>query len=146
MNKTFDLKRVLTPLVVTIFLGLSMTGCGSDTGSSTNTPASNTSTTSASPKSAEPAASPKSSETTASTSGDKIGVPECDEYITKYEACIKSKVPEASRAQMLAAFDAARKGYKAAAATPQGKATLAQSCTAALNASKQATSAYGCSW
>src|SRR5262245_50730836 len=34
--------------------------------------------------------------TTASTStGDKIGVPECDEYIEKVEACLNSKVPEA---------------------------------------------------
>ncbi len=34
-----------------------------------------------------------------SDSGGKIGVPECDEFITAYEACISKNVPEAARAQ-----------------------------------------------
>ncbi len=65
--------------------------------------------------------------TTTESMGDKIGVPECDEYIAKYEACIKGKVPEAARAAMQSSFDTARKSWKDMAATTQGKAGLASS-------------------
>ena len=41
---------------------------------------------------------PATTTTTASTSDGKIGIPECDEFIAKYEACT-NKVPEIVRAQ-----------------------------------------------
>ena len=31
---------------------------------------------------------------TASSSAGKVGVPECDDYIAKYDACVSGKVPE----------------------------------------------------
>jgi len=83
---------------------------------------------------------------TASTSGDKIGVPECDEYIAKYEACVNSKVPEAMRATVKGSMETARKMWRDAAATPQGKAGLAQACKQALETAKTSMSSYGCSW
>ncbi|HST51542.1 MAG TPA: hypothetical protein VLJ61_05975 [Pyrinomonadaceae bacterium] len=79
-------------------------------------------------------------------SGDKIGVPECDDYIAKYEACVDSKVPETMRATVKASMETARKQWKDLAATPQGKAGLAQACKAATDTAKQAMSSYGCSW
>jgi hypothetical protein len=79
-------------------------------------------------------------------SGDKIGVPECDDYIAKYEACVDSKVPESMRATVKASMETARKQWKDLAATPQGKAGLAQACKAATDTAKQAMSSYGCSW
>ena len=79
------------------------------------------------------------------TSGS-IGVPECDEYITKYEACINEHVPEAQRAQLRAVFENTRRAWRDAAQTPQGRAGLAQGCKAALDAAKQQTAAYGCRW
>lgn len=111
-------------------------GGGSNTANTSNTAASNTaaSNTAASNTSA------------ASTSGDKIGVAECDEYIAKYEACLNSKVPEAMRATYKGAFETARKMWRDAAATPQGKAGLAQACRTALDQAKQAFNSYGCSW
>src|SRR5437588_686465 len=36
---------------------------------------------------------------TMASTGEKIGVPECDDFIAKYDACVSSKVPEAARAQ-----------------------------------------------
>src|ERR1700749_1187164 len=79
-------------------------------------------------------------------SGDKIGVPECDDYIAKYEACVDSKVPETMRATVKASMETARKQWKDLAAPPQGKAGLAQACKAATDTAKQAMSSYGCSW
>src|ERR1700748_1390815 len=83
---------------------------------------------------------------TTTASGDKIGVPECDDYIAKYEACVNSKVPETMRATVKASMETARKQWKDLAATPQGKAGLAQACKAATDTAKQAMTSYGCSF
>lgn len=77
--------------------------------------------------------------------GDKIGIPECDEYIEKYTKCISDKVPEAARGSMKDAMDASAKAWKEAAAGP-GKDGLAAACKGALDAAKQATAAMGCEW
>ena len=77
------------------------------------------------------------------TSGDSVGVAECDEYIAKLDACM-SKVPEAQRAMVKTNLDTMRKTWKEAASTPQGKAGLTTGCKAALDAAKQSYS-Y-CAW
>jgi hypothetical protein len=82
---------------------------------------------------------------TATTSGDKIGVPECDEYIAKVEACL-AKVPPAGQPAVKTSLDAMRKSWRDAAATPQGKAGLAAGCKQALETAKTTYSSYGCSW
>jgi len=83
---------------------------------------------------------------TTAAAGDKIGVAECDDYIAKYEACVKSKVPEAMRATYQGAFETSRRMWRDAAATPQGRAGLAQACKTAHEQAKQAFNSYGCSW
>jgi hypothetical protein len=83
---------------------------------------------------------------TTTASGDKRGVAECDEYIQKYEACVNSKVPEAMRASVKGSMETARKMWKDAAATPQGKAGLATACKQALETAKSSMGSYGCSW
>jgi hypothetical protein len=65
--------------------------------------------------------------------GDKIGIQECDDYITKMEACM-AKDP-ATKTASEAGFKQTRDAWKAAAA--QGgaaKDALKQGCTAALQA------------
>jgi len=91
------------------------------------------------PTVAKPAAS------TTATSG-KIGVPECDEYLAKVDACVSSKVPEAMRAQYKAAMESNRKAWLQAAATPQGKAGLATACKQATEAAKTAYKTYNCTF
>jgi len=84
---------------------------------------------------------------TASTSaGDKIGVPECDDYIAKYESCVRSKVPETMRAQMESTLKTARDNWKKAAETPQGKGTLAAVCKQANDAAAASMKAWGCTF
>jgi chromosome segregation ATPase len=65
---------------------------------------------------------------------DSIGVPECDEYITKYRECIDDKMPQATRETALKALDASVDAWKQAAATPLGKEALAEACKTALEA------------
>jgi hypothetical protein len=77
--------------------------------------------------------------------GDKIGVPECDEYIEKYMKCIEEKMPEAAREQTKQAMQQSVDAWKEAASGP-GKDQLADACKAALDAAKKGTEALGCEW
>ena len=83
---------------------------------------------------------------TTASSGDKIGVPECDDYIAKYEACIRSKVPETARASAESSLKMARENWKKAAENAQSRGTLAAACKQASDAAAASMKAYGCSW
>ena len=80
------------------------------------------------------------------TAGDKIGVPECDDFIAKYDACVSSKVPEAVRAQYKTAIDQWRASWKKLADDPATKGTLAAACKQAADQQAAALKPYGCSW
>ena len=97
----------------------------------------------ATPPAAAPTTPPPAA-TAAPATADSVGVPECDNYINKYMACVSGKVPEASRAQLQASLDQMRTAWKQAAATDAGKASLAQACTAANDAAKRSMAAFGC--
>ena len=99
---------------------------------------SNTNTAVAPNKSAETAP------TTTVAAGDKIGIAECDEYLTKVESCITSKVPEASRAMFKPSLDQTRKSWKDLAANPQTKTGLASACKQALATAKQTYASFSC--
>lgn len=90
----------------------------------------------------------KADDAEAGASGDKIGVAACDEYIEKYEQCLTSstKIPDVAKTSMRDAFDQQRKAWKAAAATPAGKAAMEAGCKQAMEAAKQAMAAYDCKW
>ena len=76
----------------------------------------------------------------------EFGVPECDEYLTKYAACVDSKVPENVRGTVRQQLEQTKAQWKQAAATPEGKAGLAMGCKQALESAKLAMQAYGCQW
>jgi len=85
--------------------------------------------------------------TLAAVSSGDFGVPECDAYMKKYMACMDSKkVPEAARAMMRQQLDQTKAAWTQAAATPQGKASLAMGCQQVDQASAAAMKAYGCQW
>ncbi|HMF55596.1 MAG TPA: hypothetical protein VK619_04495 [Pyrinomonadaceae bacterium] len=132
--------RQLLSLALGLAFALALQGCSSTSDNTGNTATSGNTTKTTTTNSAT-----TTSTQTASTAGS-IGVPECDEYLTKYEVCLNQHVPEASRAQMRAAFEQTRTSWKQAASTPQGKAGLAAGCKQILDAAKQQTAAYGCQW
>jgi hypothetical protein len=88
-----------------------------------------------------PAAAPAA----ASATADSIGVPECDEYLNKYQACVDNKVPEAARASFKQSLDQTRAAWRTAAANPGGKEGMAAACKQARDAAKTSMSPYGCS-
>src|SRR5437773_272145 len=84
-------------------------------------------------------------ETTMTNGGEKIGVPECDEFIAKYDACVSKKVPEAARAQYRNVLEQWRESWRKLAANPQGRATLASACKQAAQQAA-ALKTYGCAF
>lgn len=83
---------------------------------------------------AAPAAAPTAS----------VGVPECDDYLTKVKACLTDKVPADQRAGLQAALDQSQSAWTQMASTPQGKTALANACKTALEQSKAQYAAMGC--
>ena len=125
-------------------------GCGgAATNNATNTAANRSNTavvTNTAP--ANTAAANTAAKTDTVPAGDSVGVAECDEYIKKYEACltkIAAKNPQIE-GTLKTAFEAQRNGFKTAASTPQGKATLATACKQAIDTAKASTAAYACEW
>src|SRR5258705_2886909 len=85
--------------------------------------------------------------TTASTaSGGKIGVPECDEFIAAYDACVSSKVPEAARAQYKSSIEQWRSSWRKLAENPNTKATLVSVCKQSAESARTSMKSYGCTF
>jgi len=109
------------------------TGNSNSTTDNTNKPATTKST-------------PATTTSTTASAGDKIGVPECDDFIAKYEACVSGKVPEMARAQFQGTVKQWRESWKKLAENPQTKGTLAAACKQAKEQQETALKSYGCTW
>jgi hypothetical protein len=120
-------------LISSLALAVVLLGCSKTETANDNKTTSNEKSTSAS----TPAT------TTASSSGEKIGIPECDEYIAKYESCTP-KVPEPGRAAYKSALEQTRASWKRLAENPQTKASLAAACKQATETQAAAWKMYGC--
>ncbi|HEV2835322.1 MAG TPA: hypothetical protein VGW58_08400 [Pyrinomonadaceae bacterium] len=118
-------------------VGLMVLACGNPTNRNAAT------TTTASAPAASPAASAAA---TVTASADQIGVPECDSFLTAYENCVKTKVPEASRAQFQTGMNTWRTEWKKLAANPQTKAGLVSACKTHLANARTQMKAYNCTF
>ena len=83
---------------------------------------------------------------TATASAEKVGVAECDNFITAYESCVSSKVPESARGPLRAAVHTWRTDWKRMAENPQSRAGLAAACTRQLEAARTQLKAYNCTF
>jgi len=123
-------------LTICIISALVLIGCSRATESNSNAAANaNKATTSSSP--ATPTTRPTST-------AEKIGVPECDDFITKYDACVSNKVPEAARAQYKASIETWRSQWSKLAANPQTKASLVQACKTAHDQARTSLKSFNC--
>jgi len=84
--------------------------------------------------------------TAANTTAEKIGVPECDEFIANYDACISNKVPEVARAQYKTAIEQWRTSWRKLAENPQTKATLAAACKQSAEQARTSMKSYNCTF
>ncbi len=141
------LRKLLIALALVSLGALLVTACGgTDSNSNSNSSNANNGNkpaTTSSPGAASPA-SQSSPASTSSSSGEKIGVAECDAFLDRYEACVMGKVPESSRAQYRTSLEQWRKSWKDLASNPATKGTLAQACTMAHDQAKASMKSYGC--
>ena len=132
-------------LALCIAAGLVLLACGGSADNTANT--ANTANAGNTNKSGNVATANTGSNTsTASTSGEKVGVPECDDFLAKYEACVSGKVPAAAQSAFKTSMETWRNSWKELAKTPQGKAGLATACKSAADQAKASLGSYGCSW
>jgi len=126
-------------LVFSIMCAGILIGCGHTETTNSNTAAGNSN------KSASSNTSSTSTTSTTST-GDKIGIPECDDFLAKYEACVTGKVPEAARATYQSSIKQWRDSWKQMAGNPQTKGALAAACKQAREQQETALKSYNCTW
>ncbi len=111
-------------------------GCSKTENTNSNTAAANT----------NKAATTTTPASTTAAAGEKIGVPECDEFIAAYDACVSSKVPETARAQYKTAIEQWRSSWRKLAANPNTKATLAAACKQSAESARASMKSYGCTF
>ncbi len=127
-----------TFLIFVLLSAVFLIGCGK-----TETGNNNNSMTKDGDKTATTTGSPA---TTASSSGEKIGIPECDDFITKYEACVNANVPEAQRAQSKETLAQWRKTWRQLAENPMTKGAAAAACRQAAEQAKTSMKSYNCTF
>jgi len=74
------------------------------------------------------------------------GIATCDDFLTKYDACIVSKMPAAEQATFRSQLDQTRKAWMDMAKNPSVKSTLETTCKQTMDAIKASLQAYGCSF
>ncbi len=94
--------------------------------------------------SAAPAGTPAASTNSSATAGEKIGIAECDAFLTAYDNCVSTKVPEATRAQYRTAITTWRTEWKKLADNPQTRGTLATVCKTQLETARTQLKPFGC--
>jgi hypothetical protein len=130
--------RRTTGVVLCLAFAIFLIGCSTtETNTNTNTTSGTSGTTDKPATATTPAAA------TAATSGTSVGVPECDDFLAKYDSCT-SKVPEMVRAQYENAGKQMREQWKKLADNPQTKGTLAAACKQAVEQQAAAWKMYGC--
>jgi hypothetical protein len=123
-------------LLLCIVCAIVLVGCAKSE-STNNTPATNAN---------KAATSNTPASTTAVATAEKIGVPECDEFIANYEACVTGKVPEVARAQYKTAIEQWRTSWKKLADNPQTKGTLAAACKQSAEQARASMKSFNCTF
>lgn len=139
--------KLISLFALCVLLGTFMLACGGaadNANTATTNATTNTNTKSAA--TATPAAASTPAGTSTASTGEKIGVAECDDFIAKYEACVSGKVPAAQQATFKSSIEQWRSSWKNLAANPQTKGTLASVCKSSLDQAKTSLASYGCTW
>jgi hypothetical protein len=76
---------------------------------------------------------------------EPLGIPACDEFLTKYEGCI-AKMPAANQATFKGTLDQMRTGWKGMATNAQAKPALEGVCKQMSDSMKVAMTQAGCQW
>jgi hypothetical protein len=127
-------------LIFAVLCAVFLIGCGK-----TEVTVNNSNSNSATKEGDKPVATSSSADT-APSSGEKIGIPECDDFITKYDACVSGKVPEAQRAQYQNTIKQWRDSWRELAKNPMTKGVATAACKQAAESAKTSMKEYNCSF
>ena len=83
---------------------------------------------------------------TSTANAQSTGIATCDDFLTKYDTCVTSKLPAAQRATYKAQLDQMRKSWVDMSKNPATKSTMEASCKQSMDAMKTALQAYGCTF
>ena len=133
-------------LIFCVLCAAILIGCSATETHNTNSTTANSNSSSGSTTASTPATTTSTPATSTTSAGDKIGVPECDDFIAKYEACVSGKVPELARAQFQGAVKQWKDSWKKLAENPATKGSLAAACKQAREQQEAALKTYGCTW
>ncbi len=75
---------------------------------------------------------------------EKVGIPECDDFIAKYEACISSSVPDAQKRQHQENIDALRNSWRQLATSTGAKDTLTLMCKRQVAQARESMKEFNC--
>ncbi len=74
------------------------------------------------------------------------GVAACDDFLSKYETCVSTKVPEAQRATFKGQLDQTRKMWSDMAKDASTKAALDSTCKQSATQMSAALQGFGCTF
>ena len=93
-----------------------------------------------------PAAAPPTNRNDNTGATAQVGVAECDTFLTAYENCVTTKVPEAARAQFRTTMTTWRTEWKKLADNPQTRPTLVNVCKTHMENARTQMKAYNCTF
>jgi len=91
----------------------------------------------------KPAKGSTNSAAAKTSSSEKIGIAECDDFIAKYNACISDHVPEAKKAEYKENIDAFARTWKQLMANSD-KSTVAAACKRHSDMARENMKSFGC--
>jgi len=115
-------------LILCVLCAALMIGCFTSPRTANNAPTSNSNAGSSAPAAAV----------------EKIGIPECDEFVAKYETCIAEHVPDAKKKEYQENIDVWRSIWRDMAARSNDKATLAAACKRKVEQALEALKSFNC--
>ncbi len=139
-------------LALLILAGVLVTGCDKKADAPADAaPAASEAAASVAPEAAPTEAAPAEAVATETApaeaapvaDADSVGVAECDDYISKYKACM-TKLPAEGQAAYQQALDQMVSGWKQVPA--EARSSLAEGCKMATENAKTAMQAMGCEW
>lgn len=90
------------------------------------------------------ACAPAESRNASSAADSVIGIVQCDDYLSRVDACLRDHVPAGERAAMAAEAHQMFATWKDAAADPLQRHTLPQACTITHDVARDDLARFGC--
>ena len=137
--------KLISLFALCVLMGAVMLACGG-AADNANTAATNSTAGNANTKAAATPAAAASPATTTASTGEKIGVAECDDFIAKYEACVTGKVPAAQQAAFKSSIEQWRSSWKKLADNAATKGTLVSVCKTTMDTAKTSLASFNCTW